>query len=107
MSATGGSILVPSGKIAVIETVTARAIGSTGGFYVPTLTVTTEGNPLSHTIAHTTQEISPSSRYYVATHSIGIYADPGSSIVLGANLLTTTQLLGSVSISGHYVDALQ
>lgn len=104
LPASGGSFTVPAGKIAVIETVTGKATGSSPGFYVPSLDATTGGNFVSYPISQAIQDANATSRVYVATHAVRIYADPGTTVTCSPELLSSTGLVGTLTVSGHYVD---
>jgi hypothetical protein len=109
-SSTSGKVTVTSvgqGKIAVIETITARAqanVGVAGGSVNPSLHVQTNNSIITHEVGVVFNGQSATQAFWTATHAVRLYADPLSVVQMSCPAQPGANQLCIVSISGYLVD---
>lgn len=107
-----GSIQVPEGKRLVIEYITMSAFVPMGSGQRPLITIqaVTNGTGILHTPAIATHAGMPvngvQADYFVGSQAVKLYADPGTSLVIGTSRTGSTKGSAAidVSLSGHFVD---
>jgi hypothetical protein len=103
----GGEVLVsvPAGKRLVIETVTFfGSIATTGGGITPVMDMRTNGVLMAHKIAAIPTGSTATTQYYLGTHAVRLYVDPGSGVVVRCFAQLAGNQFCSFTISGYFVD---
>ncbi len=105
MTAQNGGIVVPVGKLMVIEQVSATAAPPAGQrFLFSLLTHVAPDLTLRQNFLQATHETVGPSTYYLVSQSVRIYADTPSAAVRVDRIATTDTVTVTFVVSGYFID---